>query len=147
MSRHYTEKSLHLVHKTRHSQWTAIMFVRQLSVHKSYCMWKDLSLVSGGFSTHWSETPAEGKDLKPAVVCVQGMIFSACLLENMPPGFFLLAWKISISSWSLSSCCEAHGCFCSYPVSTILIHKNCSTVVIQVSLSGQVVKYVFDIFN
>lgn len=40
---------------------TGIMFVRQLSVHKSDHLWKEAYLVSGGFGTHFSEVPTGEK--------------------------------------------------------------------------------------
>lgn len=60
---------------TKHSaiSGTVIMFVRQFSVHKSDCMWKEAFLVSGGLGTHSSESPAGEKEFKYVVASVQGV--------------------------------------------------------------------------
>lgn len=62
---------------------TAIMFVRQFSVHKADCLWKEAFLVSDSFGTQGSEAPAEGKAFKYAVGFEQGVI------DAPPPPLFV----------------------------------------------------------
>lgn len=50
-----------------------IIFVRQLSVYKYDCMWKEVFPMSGGFGTHSSEAPAGEKEFKYVVSSVQGV--------------------------------------------------------------------------